>query len=107
MNNQFMEKHKGTISEPVVLKLSPSGTLLDTWGRDFFYLPHGLKLDSTNQYWITDVARHQVLKALPKLKNSPLGLGTAFEPGNDNYHFCQPADVEVDEKNSNFFVADG
>lgn len=43
----------------------------------------------------------------PKGAREPsLVLGKAFEPGNDEAHFCKPTDVAV-ASNGAFFVADG
>lgn len=70
-------------------------------------MPHGLTLDSEGNIWVTDVARHQVLKFSPKDTKKPiLEVGELMIPGNDRKHFCQPADVAV-LKNGDFFVADG
>ena len=96
----------GPIPEPVVLKLSPAGTLLNSWGQDFFYLPHGLTVDSDGTYWITDVARHQVIKASPE-ETTVLTLGKDFQPGHSQYSFCKPAAMAVDKRAEMFYVADG
>lgn len=78
-------------------------------------MPHGLTVDHENNIWVTDVALHQVFKFLPLDLNSNtsslgkpvLTLGTAFEPHNDNSHFCKPTDVAVDKHTGDFFVSDG
>jgi hypothetical protein len=70
-------------------------------------MPHGLKIDTNGNIWVTDVGRHQVLKFKPDdLSNPALSAGTFMEPGNDRTHFCKPADVAV-LKSGEFFVADG
>lgn len=75
-------------------------------------MPHGLTIDHENNIWVTDVALHQVFKFNPLSKNSNLGspvitLGTPFEPGNDETHFCKPTDVVVDSYTGDFYVSDG
>uniref|UniRef100_A0A182IJZ6 peptidylamidoglycolate lyase n=1 Tax=Anopheles atroparvus TaxID=41427 RepID=A0A182IJZ6_ANOAO len=79
-----------------------------TTGSSVFYMPHGLTIDHEDNYWLTDVALHQVFKF--DLKHSAtepmLALGQRFEPGNDMDHFCKPTSVAV-LKNGDFFVADG
>ena len=69
-------------------------------------MPHGLSSDTEGNLWLTDVARHQVLKYSP---NGELlfTLGEAFVPGNDAKHFCKPTDVAVSNDRSSIFVADG
>ena len=44
--------------------------------------------------------------ASDQLDKPALTLGVSLVPGNDESHFCKPADVAV-ESNGNFFVADG
>ena len=50
----------GPIHAPTLLKFSSSGELLSAWGQDLFYMPHGLTVDHHGNFWITDVAMHQV-----------------------------------------------
>ena len=73
-----------------------------------FYMPHGLTIDIHDNIWLTDVAMHQVFKFLPfGGENKPqITLGTAFEPGTDDKHYCKPASVAV-LSSGEFFVADG
>lgn len=69
-------------------------------------MPHGLTVDVDGNVWLTDVALHQVFKYGPKGQTLLLALGTKFEPGSDDTHFCKPTSVAVLE-NGDFFVADG
>lgn len=105
---------------------SKSGKLISEWGKNIFYMPHGLTIDTYGNYWLTDVALHQVFKfdkddidlylekMNTKRKNhsneiklkASIELGVPFEPGNDADHFCKPTAVAVD-KNDDFFVSDG
>ncbi|GCB81656.1 hypothetical protein scyTo_0021870, partial [Scyliorhinus torazame] len=71
-----------------------------------FYLPHGISTDKDDNFWVTDVALHQVFKLGPK-GDYLLVLGQAFQPGSDSRHFCQPTDVAVDPARGNFYVSDG
>ena len=32
---------------------SETGDLLDSWGEDFFRMPHGLSIDSSDHVWVT------------------------------------------------------
>jgi len=83
-----------------------NGELLDHWGQDLFYMPHGLEIDIHGNTWVTDVARHQVLKFSNESRELVLALGEEFIPGKDNSHFCKPTDVAV-ARSGIFFVADG
>uniref|UniRef100_A0A336K1Y5 peptidylamidoglycolate lyase n=1 Tax=Culicoides sonorensis TaxID=179676 RepID=A0A336K1Y5_CULSO len=84
-----------------------TGEILSSWGKNLFFLPHGLTVDIENNAYITDVATHQVFKfALNESLDKPiLTLGDAFKPGIKN-RFCKPTSVAV-LPNGNFFVADG
>lgn len=73
-------------------------------GSGVFYLPHGLTVDDRGTPWVTDVARHQVFKMLPDTIKT---LGTTFVPGNDDFHFCKPTDIAVDNALGHFYVSDG
>uniref|UniRef100_A0A182S8I3 peptidylamidoglycolate lyase n=1 Tax=Anopheles maculatus TaxID=74869 RepID=A0A182S8I3_9DIPT len=105
----YQEAADGPIPQHTVLKFTPdTGSLLQEWGSNLFYMPHGLTIDHEQNYWLTDVALHQVFKFdLNHSTTEPvLTLGTRFEPGNDMYHYCKPTAVAV-LKSGEFFVADG
>ncbi|XP_064111152.1 peptidyl-glycine alpha-amidating monooxygenase B-like isoform X2 [Macrobrachium nipponense] len=100
---------KTTISQPTLIHLNKdSGQIMDRWGENFFFVPHGLTLDKDDNIWVTDVGLHQVLKFPPKYGNGTplLTLGTRFEPGSDDTHFCKPTGVAV-LTSGEFFVSDG
>jgi hypothetical protein len=107
-DNQFnIRKYELIPTNTVVVMNRNTGNVINSWGANMFYMPHGLKIDSEGNTWITDVALHQVMKFSPGNYAKPaLTVGEALVPGNDQYHFCQPADIAV-LKNGDFFVADG
>uniref|UniRef100_A0AAR2KSS1 Peptidylglycine alpha-amidating monooxygenase n=1 Tax=Pygocentrus nattereri TaxID=42514 RepID=A0AAR2KSS1_PYGNA len=105
----YQQKSLGPIQQSTILVVDPvKGNVLKASGRNMFYLPHGITTDKDNNYWVTDVALHQVFKLSKDEKEKPLlVLGEAFKPGNDRSHFCQPTDVAVDPETGNVFVSDG
>ncbi|XP_063151457.1 peptidyl-glycine alpha-amidating monooxygenase isoform X2 [Candoia aspera] len=105
----YQQKGLGPIKENTILVLEASGSaILRSTGRNMFYLPHGLSIDNNGNYWVTDVALHQVFKLASNGAESPLlTLGRALQPGSDKYHFCQPTDVAVDPATGNIYVSDG
>ncbi|XP_032069288.1 peptidyl-glycine alpha-amidating monooxygenase isoform X2 [Thamnophis elegans] len=105
----YQQKGLGPIKENTILVIEAStSTILHSTGRNMFYLPHGLSIDNNGNYWVTDVALHQVFKLASNGAESPLlTLGRALQPGSDNYHFCQPTDVAVDPATGNIYVSDG
>ncbi|KAH3839323.1 hypothetical protein DPMN_112751 [Dreissena polymorpha] len=83
-----------------------NGTLKRSFAKNWFFMPHGLTVDSDGNMYVTDVALHQVFRILPSGDKVDMTLGMRFEPGSDNDHFCKPTDVAV-LKNGDFFVSDG
>ncbi|KAK7792478.1 hypothetical protein R5R35_013863 [Gryllus longicercus] len=107
--NVYNEKELGPIQQnPVVVFHATTGAVIEEWGSNLFYLPHGLTIDFENNIWVTDVALHQVFKfSANRTSAKPsLILGQQFVPGSDNNHFCKPTDVAV-LSNGDFFVSDG
>ncbi|VVC24940.1 Hypothetical protein CINCED_3A005809 [Cinara cedri] len=110
-NNVYRNQARGPITEPAVLVLdSKNGSVINRWGSNRFYMPHGITVDHDNNVWLTDVALHQVFKFSPSSENSTynliLTLGTSFEPGQDFDKFCKPTSVAV-ATSGEFYVADG
>uniref|UniRef100_A0A8C9U667 Peptidylglycine alpha-amidating monooxygenase n=1 Tax=Scleropages formosus TaxID=113540 RepID=A0A8C9U667_SCLFO len=102
----YQQRSLGPIQQSTILVVDPETQLLvySYW----FYLPHGISTDKNNDYWVTDVALHQVFKLGTNGGNQPLVvLGQAFEPGSDRKHFCQPTDVAEDPLTGNIYVSDG
>uniref|UniRef100_V9K9K6 Peptidyl-glycine alpha-amidating monooxygenase n=1 Tax=Callorhinchus milii TaxID=7868 RepID=V9K9K6_CALMI len=111
--NSFDRKHIyqpqgiGPIQQSTIFTVDPVNLkILNAVGRNIFYLPHGISTDKDDNFWVTDVALHQVFK-LGSKGEYLLILGQAFQPGSDKDHFCQPTDVAVDPANGNFYVSDG
>ena len=94
------------ISQNTVLELdSESGKLINSWGANYFIMPHGLTVDRENNVWLTDVALHQIFK-FSHDGNLLLKLGVAKVPGNDSLHFNLPTDIAIADDGS-FYVSDG
>lgn len=58
----IFDSKKGPITQNTIILLDKSGKVIVEWGKNMFYLPHGLTIDQYGNYWITDVAMHQVFK---------------------------------------------
>ncbi|XP_076875795.1 peptidyl-glycine alpha-amidating monooxygenase B isoform X2 [Brachyhypopomus gauderio] len=108
-NAVYQQKDLGPIQQSTILVVDPvKGSILKASGRNMFYLPHGITADKDNNYWVTDVALHQVFKLSTEGRDQVLlTLGEAFVPGSDRAHFCQPTDVAVDPATGNVYVSDG
>ncbi|XP_071844434.1 uncharacterized protein [Apostichopus japonicus] len=100
--------HDTPIQAQTLLVVEPmSGNIVEAWGKDRFYLPHGLTLDYQNNLWLTDVAMHQVFKISSDSDEPEMTFGQAFSPGSDADHLCKPTDVAVCSKTGDIFIADG
>ncbi|XP_055484336.1 peptidyl-glycine alpha-amidating monooxygenase isoform X10 [Psammomys obesus] len=105
----YQQRGLGPIEEDTILVIDPNNAaVLKSSGKNLFYLPHGLSIDKEGNYWVTDVALHQVFKLDPHSKEGPLlVLGRSMQPGSDQSHFCQPTDVAVDPSTGAVFISDG
>ena len=92
-------------SETILIINKDSGKLINSWGDNLFVMPHGLKADSDNNIWVTDVGLHQIFKFSYDGKLL-LKLGQAGIAGNDSSHFNKPTDVAI-AKDGSFYVSDG
>ncbi|MEN9600140.1 MAG: hypothetical protein RL596_2461 [Bacteroidota bacterium] len=94
------------ISQNTVLELdNETGKMINSWGSNFFIMPHGLTVDKDNNIWITDVGLHQIFKFTHEGKLL-MKVGTAKVPGNDSLHFNLPTDIAVSDDGT-FYVSDG
>jgi peptidylamidoglycolate lyase len=94
------------ISMNTVLMLDKeTGKILNSWGANYFIMPHGLTVDKDNNVWLTDVGLHQIFKFSHEGKLL-MKLGVAKTPGNDSLHFNLPTDIAV-KPDGSFYVSDG
>jgi DNA-binding beta-propeller fold protein YncE len=102
----FDTKKFSIIPENTILTINThTGQIINQWGNNTFYMPHGLSVDTEANLWLTDVAMHQVFKYSNGKR--VLTLGESFVPGSDSKHFCKPTDVAVTNDGSFIYVADG
>jgi len=94
------------ISQNTILELdNESGKIINSWGANYFIMPHGLTVDKQNNIWLTDVGLHQIFK-FNHDGELLMKLGVAKVPGNDSLHFNLPTDIAVADDGS-FYVSDG
>ncbi|CAF1125696.1 unnamed protein product [Adineta ricciae] len=105
---RFRNEIYGAIKENVLTHIdTQTGLIKSQWGANLFYMPHGLTIDHRGNFWLTDIAMHQVFMfKSDNLTHPVLTVGQKFQSGTGPNRFCRPADVAV-MKNGDFFVADG
>ncbi len=91
-NSWAADKTHPIASATVLCFDGASGKLLSSWGQNRFVTPHGLRIDSHDHVWVTDVALHQVFE-FSHDGELLLSLGTERTPGLDATHFDKPTDV--------------
>jgi peptidylamidoglycolate lyase len=94
------------IASPAILCFDgPSGKLLSSWGENRFIEPHGLRVDSHDNVWVTDRALQQVLEFNHEGKLL-LTIGTERVAGTGATHFDKPTDIAFASDGS-IYVSDG
>jgi hypothetical protein len=57
MQNVYTQKNLGPISDNTIITFDrETGNVLKEWGKNLFYLPHGLHING-NYYYVTDVGK--------------------------------------------------
>lgn len=66
VQNIYQKQLLGPIAENTIITFDrDTGHLISEWGRDMFYLPHGLHING-NYYYITDVGNFFLFMNLVK-----------------------------------------
>jgi peptidylamidoglycolate lyase len=95
LNNVFQKGNLGPITDNTIVTFDRvTGNVVSEWGKNMFYMPHGLHING-NYYYVTDVALQQVFRFNVKnsTKKPDLILGEAFKPGRSAKLFCKPTSV--------------
>jgi len=94
--------HRG--KQPI-LCFDRSGKFVRSWGDNLIGKAHGLRVDSLDNIWVTDIGNHMVFKFSPQGKLL-LALGQSGKPGTDNDQFNQPTDIAFGPQGK-IYIADG
>ena len=95
---------RGDRADPVIA-LNREGSVLHSWGRGMYVMPHALRIDPQGNVWTTDAASSKVLKFTPegkKLMEISVGGLPKVCPGN----FCGTTDLAF-APNGHIFISDG
>ncbi|XP_061167257.1 peptidylglycine alpha-amidating monooxygenase-like [Saccostrea echinata] len=104
-NNVFRQQDKPIRANCIVV-YDKDGQVIRQFGKDMFFLPHGITVDDNMNVWVTDVGLHQVMRFPAGSDQTDLVLGLRFKPGKGNNQYCKPSDVAV-LSTGEFFVSDG
>lgn len=91
--------------EPPILKLSPEGTLLSSWGVGLFEFPHSLTIDRQGHVWTADEGNHVVRKFTPA-GALLLTIGELGKAGSAPSRLTSPTGVAV-APDGHVFVTEG
>lgn len=101
----FQQKNR-PIKASCIVVYNSAGQVIRQFGKDMFFMPHGISVDDKLNVWVTDVGLHQVMRFPPNSDQTDLVLGQRFQPGKGDNLFCKPTDVEV-LSTGEFFISDG
>lgn len=101
----FQQKNR-PIKANCIVVYNSAGQVIRQFGKDMFFMPHGISVDDKLNVWVTDVGLHQVMRFPPNSDQTDLVLGQRFQPGKGDNLFCKPTDVEV-LSTGEFFISDG
>jgi peptidylamidoglycolate lyase len=105
--NKLVAWKEKPIQVDTILTLDANkGKVISSFGKDLFYMPHGLDIDGEGNIWVTDVGLHQVMKFPAGATKPSLVLGEKFEPGSGAGQFCKPTATQVSSTGI-VFIADG
>jgi peptidylamidoglycolate lyase len=99
-------KEPKKIASPTILGFDGNtGKLVASWGSGQFLKPHGLRVDASDNIWVTDVSLHQLFK-FSSDGRLLLSLGVEGVAGDDASHFGAPTDLAFGRDGS-IYVSDG
>jgi len=105
--NRLVARKEKPIQVDTILTLDANkGKVISSFGKDMFYMPHGLNIDKEGNIWVTDVGLHQVMKFPAGATKPSLVLGEKFQPGSGPGQFCKPTSTQVSSTGI-VFIADG
>ncbi len=89
--------------DPVVV-VDQKGTLIRSWGKGMYKIPHGIRIDPSGNVWTIDANTSMVYKFTPEGKKLlEIGVGEVPDPARD---FCGATDIAF-APNGHLFVSDG
>lgn len=95
---------RGDKADPIVA-VNREGTVLRSWGRGLYLMPHAIRVDAGGNIWTTDAATSHVRKFTPDGREL-LDIAVGGQPTPCRNNFCGTTDVAF-AANGHVFIADG
>ncbi len=95
---------RGAAADPVIA-VDRRGTVLRSWGRGRYVMPHAIRVDREGNVWTTDAASSHVIKYSPAGKEL-LDIAVGGQPTPCRNNFCGTTDIAF-AANGHLFIADG
>ncbi len=88
-----------------ILAVGADGTVLRSWGRGLYVMPHAIRVDAQGNVWTTDAASSHVRKFTPQGRPL-LDIAVGGQPSPCRNNFCGTTDVAF-AADGRVFIADG
>src|SRR5215468_4702229 len=90
--------------DPVVV-VDRNGTIVRSWGKGMYTMPHAIRVDPQGNVWTTDAASSMVYKFSPDGKTL-MQIEVGGQPSPCSGNFCSTTDVAF-APNGHLFISDG
>jgi streptogramin lyase len=95
---------RGDKADPVIA-VDRNGTVLRSWGKGLYVMPHAIRVDPEGNVWTTDAASSHVIKFSPEGKLL-LDIVVGGQPTPCRNNFCSTTDIAF-AANGHLFISDG
>jgi DNA-binding beta-propeller fold protein YncE len=98
---------RGDKADPVIA-VDRNGTVLRSWGKGLYVMPHAIRVDPQGNVWTVDAASSHVIKFTPEGKVLlDIVVGGQPTPCNSGFNnFCSTTDIAF-AANGHLFISDG
>src|SRR6476659_8607484 len=95
---------RGDKADPIIA-VDRNGTVLRSWGKGLYVMPHAIRVDPLGNVWTTDAASSHVIKFSPEGKVL-LDIVVGGQPAPCPNNFCSTTDIAF-AANGHLFISDG
>ena len=95
---------RGDKADPVIV-LDQTGTIVRSWGKGLYTMPHAIRIDPKGNVWTTDAASSMVYKFSPD-GTTLMHIEVGGQPSPCGNNFCSTTDIAF-APDGNLLIADG